>query len=109
MSLLGRDVTFSFRSRLRIASSCRVGTGVEAGSRQGIRCELRQQSSHRRRIRRWLRYGNRGRIRPRHRPRRRSRGYRRTELPGKGSSLLFPWLCRISQASDPHGQALPPL
>jgi hypothetical protein len=95
----GAALPFSSRSRLRSASSCRVGTGVAARSRQGIRYELHRQSSHRRRIRRWLRYGNQGRIRPRHRPRRRSKGYRRTELPGKGSSLLPPWLSRIARAS----------
>ena len=103
----GAALPFSSRSRLRSASSCRVGTGVAARSRQGIRCELHRQSSHRRRIRRWLRYGNQDRIRPRHRPRRRSKGYRRTELPGKGSSLLPPWLSRIARASDPQSRAFP--
>ena len=46
-----------------------VGTGDGAEPRQGIRCELRRQSSHRRHIPRWMRCGSQGRIRRRHWPR----------------------------------------
>jgi hypothetical protein len=43
-----------------------LGTGDGVEPQQGIRYELRQQSSHRRHIHRWVRYDNQGRIRLRH-------------------------------------------
>jgi hypothetical protein len=71
-----------------------VRTEDGAELRQGPRSvRARRYPSHRRRIRRSVHYGNQGRIRPRHWPRRWSRGYRRVELPRKGSScFLHRWV-----------------